>query len=83
MDFLPRLDFRLEVSGIVSGDFSLSPVFSDEGLSELSNISSNKGYHRRTLVLPWSPAAGRLADEILEALALTMPQGPPLASLLV
>lgn len=41
MDFLLRLDFRLDVSGIVSGDFSFSPVLSDEGLSKVSNIFSN------------------------------------------
>ena len=83
-----RLDFRLDVSGIVSGDFSFSPVLSDEGLSKLSDIFSNKVYELRTLALPWSPAAGRLADETLEALALeesmlTTPLQPPLVSLLV
>ena len=31
-DFLFRLDFRLEVSGIVGGDFSFSPVLPDDGL---------------------------------------------------
>ena len=31
-DFLFRLDFRLEVSGIVGGDFSFSPVVPEDGL---------------------------------------------------
>ena len=31
-DFLFRLDFRLEVSVIVGGDFSFSPVLPDDGL---------------------------------------------------
>lgn len=44
MDFLLRLDFRLDVLGIVGGDFSFSPVFSDEGLSNLSNKFSDKTY---------------------------------------
>lgn len=42
MDFLLRLDFRLDVSGIVGGDFSFSPVLPDEGLSKISRRLSVK-----------------------------------------
>ena len=53
MSFLLRLDFRLDVSGFVGGDFSLSPVLPDEGLSNMSRISLIEIDGERTLVLPW------------------------------
>lgn len=83
MDFLLRLDFRLEVSGIAGGDFSFSPALPDEGLSKISGELCMKIDGQRTLALPWLPAAGRFVDEDLEGLALMTPQQLPFASLLV
>ena len=42
MDFLLRLGFRLDVSGIMGGDFSFSTVFPDDGLSKISRILLTK-----------------------------------------
>ncbi len=53
VDFLLRLDFRLDVSGIVGGDFSFSPVLPDDGLSKVSGTFSMKIDGLCTLVLPW------------------------------
>lgn len=50
MDFLLRLDFRLDVSGIVGGDFSFSPVLPDEGLFRVSRTLSSKIDGLRTQV---------------------------------